>query len=135
MTHRITFVGLAVSIALAPGWALGFRAQNLHDVNAVSSDTFEVIGQPGSGAADYWCGAGDYARHKLNTAATQRIYISRAVGESQTEPGRTAVQFSLTPPADADTSPGYSLSVKAVGDNLTSAAAIQYCYSRIKFAR
>jgi hypothetical protein len=124
---RIAKVCLLVSLVLTPGWASAWRAINRHEVFPVSKTVFEVIGRPGSGAADYWCGAADFVRRTIRNTATQRIYIWRAIGPSQTQSGKKAVQFSLSPPINADTSPGYSLSVKAVGDNLTSAAAYQYC--------
>jgi hypothetical protein len=133
---RFVRVFLIAAMALAPTWAgAAWRAANRLEVLPVSDGVFEVIGQTGSSAGDYWCGAGDYARSKLRTGATQRVYLWRALGFSQSGKGRKAVQFSLAPPSDALTSPGYSLSVKAVGDNMTAAAAAQYCYSRITLDR
>lgn len=124
---------LSAVLALTPGWVMAYRAYNWHDVFAVSETVFEVIGRPGSGAADYWCAAGDYVRHALRDKATRRIYIWRAIGPSVIQSGRRAVHFSLTAPENASTSPGYSLSVKAVGDNLTAAAAFQYCLGDDRF--
>lgn len=124
---------LVASLALAPGTVAAWRAINWHDVFPVSKTVFEVIGRPGSGAADYWCGAGDFVRHAMQAGATRRIYIWRAIGPSVTQPGYKAVQFSLNAPENVSTSPGYSLSVKAVGDNLTSALAYQYCLGDDRF--
>ncbi len=124
---------LAVFLVLTPGWAVAWRAARGHDVYPVSKTVFEVVTYARSGAADYWCGAGDYVRHGLRAPATSRIYIWRAVGPSVTVPGRKAVQFSLSAPPDVSTSPGYSLSVKTAGDNLTAAAAFQYCLTDIRF--
>jgi len=121
-------IAVAALLASVPGWASAWRARNLHQVEPVSASVFEVIGRPGSGAADYWCGAGDYVRHALGRAAVQRVYIWRAIGPSVTRQGRRAIQFSLTPPDNPTPSPGYSLSTKAVGDNLTAAFAFQYCF-------
>lgn len=114
-------------LAFAPAMAGAWWAINRHEVFVVSDGVFEVLNEVGSGAVDYWCGAGDYARRQLRAAATQRIYIWKAIGPSATHPGKKSVQFSFSAPEGASTSPGYSLSVKAVGDNLTTAAAYQYC--------
>lgn len=130
---RMTGLLVVAVLVLTPGWVAAWRAWNWHDVFPVSKTVFEVIGRPGSAAADYWCGAGDYVRHALRESATRRIYIWRAIGPSEIQPGRKAVQFALTAPENADTSPGYSLSVKAVGDNLTAAAAFQYCLGDDRF--
>lgn len=132
MTWRKRLV-LAAFLASVPGWVAAWRAYNWHDVFAVSKTVFEVIGRPGSGAADYWCGAGDYVRHALRDKATRRIYIWRAIGPSVIQSGRKAVQFSLTAPDNISTSPGYSLSVRSVGDYLTAAAAYQYCLGADRF--
>ncbi|MCF6232317.1 MAG: hypothetical protein L3J36_04350 [Rhodobacteraceae bacterium] len=121
---------LALALTIFAASAEAWRARNWHQVYPVSPTVFEVVGQAGSGAADYWCGAGDYVRHLLRMPAVQRVYIWRAIGPSVVQPGRKAVQFSLGPPEDPENkvvAPGYSLSVKAVGDNLTAAAAFQYC--------
>jgi hypothetical protein len=127
---RSLFLCVSVVLMCAPGLALAWRALNDHEVYPVSKGVFEVIGRPGSGPAQYWCGAGDFARSQLRVAATQRIYIWKAVGPSATQPGKKAVQFSLTAPEGANTTPGYSLSVKTVGDNLNAASAYQYCLDR-----
>lgn len=110
-----------------------WRAKNWHQVYPVSPTVFEVVGQPGSGAADYWCGAGDYVRHSLGLPAVQRVFIWRQIGPSVAQSSRKAVQFSLSPPEHKVAPPGYSLSVKAVGDNLTAAAAYQYCLDNDPF--
>lgn len=121
---------LVALIALTPGWASAFRSQTRNEVNPVSDGVWEVVQRPGTSASDYWCSAGDFAIRQLGAAATQRVYLWRALGPSATQSGKAAVQFSFSAPAGANTTPGYSLSVKAVGDNLTAAAAQQYCYGR-----
>jgi len=130
MTYRKSVL-IAGILALTPmifaASADAWRARNWHQVNVLSPTVFEVVGQPGSGAADYWCGAGDYVRHSLRMPAVQRVFIWQAIGPSVRQSGRKAVQFSLNRPQASVAPPGYSLSVKAVGDNLTAAAAFQYC--------
>lgn len=131
--HKVARIILISTLVTTPGWAAAWRAINLHEVLPVSDGVFEVVNRVGSGAADYWCAAGDYARQVIGTAATQRIYIWHAIGPSVTRPGKKAVQFSLSPPPGDPVSPGYSLSVKATGDSLTSAAARQYCFGNDPF--
>ena len=84
-----------------------------------------------SAPKDFWCGAGDYAIRVLRTSATQRIYLWQAVGPAVTVKGHNGVQFSLQSPQGADTNPGYSISVKKVGDNMTASMAQNYCYDRL----
>lgn len=122
--------GLALSAALLalPSLALSWRAWNQHEVFPVSKGVYEVLSRPGSGPADFWCGIGDFATSQLGVKATQRLYIWRGIGPSVTRPGYKAVQFALSAPKGADTSTPLTLSVKRVGDNLTAAAARQYCY-------
>lgn len=121
--------------ALVPDAATANRMFGQKDVVETGGGTFEVIGRIGDGAADYWCGAGDYAQRALRAGATERIYIRRGIGPSETRPGRKSVLFSLRPPPGGGEVAGYSLSVKAVGDNMTTTAAVQYCFDRIKFER
>lgn len=118
---------LALLLTIPAQSALAYRTINTLVVNPVSDTVFEVIGRVGSGPVQYWCSAGDYARQVLNTSATQRIYLWRALGPGVTEQTTRAVQFSVTPPPDADTTPSFLLSVTNVGDNMSSAAAHQYC--------
>ena len=129
----LTTGALVLTTAIFSVPADAWRARNLHQVNVVSPTVFEVVGRPGSGAADYWCGAGDYVRHLLRMPAVQRVYIWRAIGPSVGQSGRKAVQFSLSPPEAKVAPPGYSLSVKAVGDSLTAASAFQYCLDNDRF--
>lgn len=125
---RFAVLCTALAMAVMPSAGSAWRAWNQHDVYPVSEGVFEVVSEVGSGATDFWCGAGDYAYRALRTKGVQRVYIWRAIGPSVTKPGKKAVQFSLTPPSGADTSSRISLSVKAVGDNLRAAMAQQYCF-------
>ena len=119
---------LLTALISAPGLALAWRAWNWHEVYPVNDKVWEVLSRPGSGPADFWCGAGDYALSVLRAPVVQRIYIWREVGASVTKPGYRSVQFAFEPPAGADTTTGYSLNIKRPGDNLTVAAARQYCF-------
>ena len=121
-------IALAATLALAPGWAGAWRAFNAHEVLPVSPGVFEVVSEVGSGAMDYWCSAGDYAYRGMGSASTQRVYIWRGLGPSVNRPGKKAIQFSLTPPAGADTEPALTLSMHDVGDNLRASTAQQFCF-------
>ncbi len=125
-------VRLGLCLAMLPGLAGAWTAFNRHEVQPVGGGVFEVLNEFGSGAQQYWCGAGDYAIRVLGTGATQRVYIWRAIGPASTVSGRKSVQFSLTPPPGADTTPGFSLSTRRVGDNMTAASAQNYCYDRLR---
>ena len=125
---RLPGLALNAALMLAPLAAWAFLAENRAEVLPVSDGVFEVTNSGGSAAQHYWCGAGDYAISQLRTGATQRVYIWQALGPSVNRPGRKSVQFALQPPPGANTTPGYSLSVRAVGDNMTAAAAREYCW-------
>jgi len=113
---------------LLPSMALSWRAWNRHEVFPLGGGLYEVLSEPGSGPADFWCGIGDYALSQLGVGATDRIYIHRAIGAAVTRPGHRAVQFALAPPPGADLSTPLTLSVERVGDNLSAGFARQYCY-------
>ncbi|MEP3329456.1 hypothetical protein [Sedimentitalea sp.] len=116
---------LAVVHSATP--ASAWRATNSHVVNPLSATSFEVIGRGGISSTEYWCAAGDYARRVLGVPIEQRIYISRPRGRSETENAKSAVQFSLDPPANADLKPGLLLTVTRTGDNLSAWGAWNYC--------
>ncbi len=116
-----------------PSVAAGFQAINRFEVYPVNkSGVFEVVNRHGSAPKDFWCGAGDYAIRVLRTSATQRVYLVQPVGPAVTVQGRKGVQFALNPPEGADTSTGYSVSVKKVGDNMPAHMAQNYCYDRLE---
>lgn len=135
MKPRVRQVGFALAtlLAILPGVAAAWRALNLLEVVQISDTVWEVIGEPGSWAVDYWCGAGDYATSVLRSSSVTRIYVWRGVGPSVARPGRTSVQFAFAPPEGADTSTGLTLDIKRAGDNLTTAFARQYCFGNDPF--
>ena len=126
-TFSAAALGAVLALTALP--ASAWRAHNRHEVLPVTNGVFEVVGQVGSSAADFWCGAGDYIYAYQSKRSVQRIYIWRGLGPSATRPGKKSVQFSLTPPPGADTSPTMALSYDDVGDNLRAAMAQQYCFS------
>lgn len=127
-----TLAALAVALAPAilPGSAAAWVAGNSQHVNPVSPDVFEVVGRAGSSNVDYWCAAGDYARRVLDAPLHQRIYLVRGRAHAETENRKSAVQFSLLQPVDADTRTGLLLSATRVGENLSAAMAFNYCLQR-----
>lgn len=127
---RLIPATFCLALLCLPVAAQAWRAMNGTEVNPVSKGVFEVIPHGRSGAQQFWCGAGDYARSALGVGPTQRIYIWRAIGPSETRPGAKSVQFALSPrPGTEDYQPGYSLSVKNEGDNLDAAMAQRYCFN------
>jgi len=122
------FLSGAIALLTLPQPASAWWALNRHEVLPVSQDRFEVVSRVGSGPRQFWCGAGDFVYRNLSAPGVTRVYIVEPIGASKTRPGKKAVTFSTTPPENVDKSPGYSLSVKAVGDNLSAASAQQYCY-------
>lgn len=129
---NIWFKGIAITaIAAVPTVASAFWAWNRHEVQNVGNGVFEVVSRVGSAPTDFWCGAGDYAIRVLGAPVTSRIYLWQGIGPSTVRSGKKGVQFSLNPPAGADTSPGLSVTVKRVGDNMSASMAQGYCYNRV----
>lgn len=135
MTYTSTFAVFFAAALMVGGPLHANRPFLQQDVADLDMGVFEVVGRIGDGAADYWCGAGDYAQRYLRAGATERLYIWRALGPSVSSPGKKAVQFAFRAPTGSDTTPGLSLSVQAVGDNMTVSSAAQYCFDRVKFER
>lgn len=124
-------IALALVLLTLPAAASAWWAWNRHEVQPVGNGVYEVIGESGSGARDYWCAIGDFATRQLRVAGVQRLYAWRGIGPSVTRPDRKAMQFALAPPEGADISTPLTLSLTRVGDNLTAAFAQQYCYGNI----
>ncbi len=114
---------LAPRFAHAVGFGLDVRPQFRTDITPLDNGEYRVKAIGSSAPVNYWCGIGDYAIRTLGVSNSQRIYISKAY-----VPGERTVQFSLTPPPGADTNPGYSITVKRVGENMSAASAQNYCY-------
>lgn len=121
---------LALGLALGCGPASAWRAENRLEVNPLPGGGFEAVGRSGSGTADYWCAAGDYALRELGAAGTRRIYVTRARGASQTTTRKSAVQFALDLPAGTPPRDGILLTVRHAGASLSVAVALNYCLDR-----
>lgn len=105
------------------GFGVGVYPAFQTTVTPLKNGDYQVSVSGSSAPVSYWCGIGDFAIRTLRTKATQRIYITRAY-EKQTR----TVQFSLTPPEGVDTTPGYSVTVKRVGENMSAGSAQGYCW-------
>lgn len=134
---KMTAVALVMTIIAAPAYA--FRPHIPLDVRAGDSPTFfEVFEQRGAGPTHIWCVAADHARRNLGAASVQRIYIAKPLGESQTEPGRQSVGFTLSPSeagleqGRAGSGPILSFtSIRQIGASLNLTHALQYCSDHI----
>jgi hypothetical protein len=130
MSKSAILSAAALALALPQLANAQHRAPNFHTVYPLSGGAFEVVSEPGSGAAQLWCGAADYALRRLGVASNQRIYLVRGIGPAANEAGRRSVVFSLTPPAGVNPATArnpLSLSLRGEGDSLSSASAVQYC--------
>lgn len=130
-------VVLLVTLAmLAPTVAPAFNARNNLKVAETKPSVFEVVGRPGTSPRNYWCAAGDFVV-RTAPAPKARVYLVRGPGPSISQPGRKAVQFTTDPRAAgiASTEPSMSVSVTAVGDNMSAAEAQQFCYNNIETGR
>lgn len=89
---RLPALALALALALA-GPATAFTAQNGLIVRDEGAGDFVVPWRGRSGAADFWCAAGDYGVRALHLPPSTRIYRA-------SEPPRRAgdgVRFTLDP--------------------------------------
>ena len=126
-SRNAVLVSILFAVAFSPTSAKTWWAWNRHQVHPVGGGAFEVIGRVGSGPRQYWCAAGDFARHVLGVGETDRIFIVQGRAPAATVANRTAVTFSMQPPPGELPPPSYSLSMDRVGDSLTAAFARQYC--------
>ncbi|WP_050928275.1 hypothetical protein [Aestuariivita boseongensis] len=124
---------LALILVFLPNMLLAdmFIFGVIHRLPAVQIDAtrFEVIARGGRvGAQDYWCAAGLFGLSQ-GLRSNTRVYLVAPVGPSVMQPGRKAVQFTFDPQAAGVTpiAPQLTLSVKAVGDNMSLALARQFC--------
>jgi hypothetical protein len=120
----------AIAVVCLPVAAAAWTADNRLEVNALPGGAFEVIGDPGSGGADFWCAAGDYALRELGAGATDRVYITRGRGTPETSQRRSGVQFSMTAPATVPQGMQLFMDMRRVGDSLNVAFARNYCLDR-----
>lgn len=110
--------------------AAAWRAKNMHEVFRVSEDVIEVVSQPGSGPAQFWCAIADFAIRQDRKPANLPIYLQAPIGPSVGKPGYKAVRFSYTYPGATATQRSSVLSlytVKEVGATRKAGVAVQQC--------
>ena len=120
---------------MPPGLAQAdaYRAENHLRVYALGPALFEVVEARGEGARGMWCAAASYAEKELRHDPSKRLYVARARGASQAEPGRKGVVFTTDPgllPANAIDVPISFATTRTVGISLPSAHARQFCRDR-----
>lgn len=96
---------------------------------------FEVVDRLGTDTARIWCDAARAARSR-GAGATERIYVIRGYGPSQSKPGIDGVAFSTRPTnsvleAAASLKGPRTLSLTHVGNNMTVGQGTGYCVFEI----
>lgn len=124
MIKAVLLAGLMV-----PGHMASAGYANNFKVYPIAANVFEVVVKNGRAPGDYWCGAGDYVISQLSGSSSDRIFVWRGRGASAAEPGKTSVQFSLTPPQQGQVK-SVSNTVDLVGNALSSSQAQAYCYDK-----
>lgn len=114
--------GLTTSTALAGN-------ESRSKAYPLSDGLFEVIADFSENAV-YWCGAGTYARARLQSPTGQKIYVWQGPSPSVARAGQTSVRFGLQPPSGAADTVGFSTDVGIVGNSMTVAQARQTCNER-----
>lgn len=135
MPEGTRLIPLAALIAMLAAPVAAFQPHIPLDVRATDRpDSFEVFEQRGAGPSHIWCVAADYARRTLGAPSNQRIYVASPLGASQTEPGRTAVGFTLSA-EQAGLEPGQAgaagilnyTSIRRTGASMNLTQALQFC--------
>ncbi|SDW23787.1 hypothetical protein SAMN05444358_101289 [Ruegeria halocynthiae] len=107
MKHFISPAFAVLIMATFP--AAVAAAPNGYRTEPMSGTEFEVIPRSRQDIDGYWCAAADFARRTLGAGWQQQIYVLRGYGPSVTTGRKTAVQFTLTPPANADQQSSFSV--------------------------
>ena len=99
----------------------GAQADTGYDFTVATAPdgAFDITPKIPGGDTVFWCAASEHARRALGASGSDRIYAF----------GRTALRtarFSLTAPASGPVQT-FTLSLDEVGNNLSVAAAFQYC--------
>ena len=120
MKQVMTYAVFAAIVLSTPASALNARFG--FQTVALNNSVFEVIPRGRTDVDGYWCAASDFARRTLGAGWQQQIYVVRGYGPSEATGRRTAVQFSIAPPAggipqkssgfSSSFTPGNSMSVQ-----------------------
>lgn len=60
-----------------------------------TAEEIEVFSLAGTSGPEYFCAAGEYARHVLGIAANKRLVVTRTPGPSPTRSNRRSVSFAV----------------------------------------
>ncbi|WP_232281866.1 hypothetical protein [Roseobacter sp. SK209-2-6] len=96
MQNTLKALSLSVLLAL-PAGAQAFTTARGVQVNPLTDLVFEVIPSGSGDLAGFWCGASEYARRELGAGWTDKVYVLRERGPSETTGRRSAVHFTLYP--------------------------------------
>lgn len=123
MARRLTRpIATVLALAALAGPAAAYTARNGLRVEPLGAQGFRVAYGGKSGAAAFWCAAGDYAQRQLGLDAADRIWrvtpVPRRTGEGMV--------FS-TRPDNAAEKTGLVIVLGRKGASLTVAAAVNYC--------
>jgi len=113
----------------APPRPNSFTASNGLQVVQFAPDRFEVLARPGSGAPDFYCAAGEFARRMLDARAADRVVVVEPVGPSRFNPGGRGVTFTVEPQGSVSPDRGFAARVNRVGANYTVAHSVAFCRS------
>lgn len=108
----------------------------LNPVNPLpNGQGFEVVDRLGTDTARIWCDAARAAR-AAGVGSTQRIYVSRTYGPSQTAPGLDGISFTSRPDITVKTAAeamtgARTLSLTTLGNNMTVGQGLGYCVFEI----
>ncbi|GEM_PF-7085149 len=95
---------------------------------------FEVLNRPGTGPTLFWCGAGTHAFRQLGLGHNDRIYLVQGRAPSVTQPGWSAVTFTVDPNhpvVGTYQDQSWSVSIKDPGFSLSVDSARQFCFEKM----
>lgn len=127
----VALMALAGLAACASGTPLSPQYVAVNGLRVVPFDDgrFEVVARPGTGAADYFCAAADYAMRFLGAQAADRVVVRRPDGPSLANPGGRSVVFEVAPAGSVARSRGILVRTNEAGANRTVAHARALCRS------
>ncbi len=120
--------GLAACVSGAP-LSPQYVAVNGLRVVPFDDGRFEVVARPGTGAADYFCAAADYAARFRGAQGADRVVVRRPDGPSLANPGGRSVVFEVAPAGSVARTRGLLVRTNEAGANRTVAHARALCRS------
>jgi len=125
MTLKTILFAAALSLpTVAQANFLDFIPDPQLRVNAVDSDSFEVVQRRGAGAPDMWCAAARYANDTLGVRKG-RIWVETPRGPARSAAGYKGVIFTTAPQENGFTA--LSAGVSKAGQSYLVGHARQFC--------